>query len=338
MALTISHSRPTLDASDIKAVTKVLQSSLIAQGQTVETFEANFSKYLGCQNSAATNCGTSALHLALLSLGIKKGDEVILPSYVCSALLHAVLYTNATPRLVDVNADDFNISLEETKKKINKKTKAIIVVHSFGCPIDLKGFLKLGVPIIEDCAQSIGATYRGQKIGTFGNIGITSFYATKMLTTGEGGMVFSNNRKLISAVKDLRDYDQKPQHKLRFNYKMTDFQAALGISQLKKLPTFIQKRKQIASLYAKALGVTTNRDHIYFRYILQAQNATLAIKHLKKVGIVASKPIYKALHEYNHQKGFAVSNRLMQTNVSIPIYPSLKPQEIDYIISKMKHL
>ena len=220
----------------------------MVQGKKVLEFEAKVSRYLGVKAGVAVNSGTSALHLALLALNIGPGDEVMVPSFVCSALLNAVSYTGASARIVDVKADDFNISPVEVKKKLNKKVKAIIVPHMFGYPADLKELLSFGVPVIEDCAQSIGADYRGRKAGSFGVLSICSFYATKVMTTGEGGMVLSNQTKILDRIRDLRQYDHALNFQTRYNYKMTDFQAALGLSQLQRLPEFIKRRKQIAQI------------------------------------------------------------------------------------------
>ena len=341
----ISHSKPTIDAKDAKVVADVIRSGQLAQGVKVAEFEKKLRRFICAHGAVATSSGTAALHLGLRSLGVGKGDEVIIPTYVCTALLNAVMYTGARPRLADVNEDDYNISIGDVAKKINKKTKAIIVPHMFGQPADINELLKFKIPLIEDCAQSVGALYKGKPVGSFGILSIFSFYATKILTTGEGGMVVSKNNALLRKVRDLRDYDNKNDYKVRFNCKMTDFQAALGIHQLRKLKTFIARRKKIAKIYNKELSdigielslASRGQDHIYFRYIIKVKkNRTKLIKSLKKKGISCTSPVYKPLHRYLKMKGFPVADKLMKQAVSIPIYPLLRDKEIKYIISEIK--
>lgn len=332
----IPHSKPSIDADDIRAVSRVLQGGYLAQGQKVLEFEDGMGRYLGVHGAVAVNSGTSALHLALLALNIGPKDEVIVPSYVCTALLNAISYTGARPRIADVKADDFNISPVDVKRKLSKKVKAIIVAHMFGCPADLKELLSLGVPVIEDCAQSVGAGYMGRKAGSWGLLSVCSFYATKVMTTGEGGMVLSNQVKLLDRVRDLRQYDRALDPRTKYNYKMTDFQAALGLSQLKKLPQWIRRRKQIARLYDSAFAgagmmipsVEADRDAIYYRYVVKTGKARSLVRHLKKQGIEAAFPVFRPLHSYVKRCPCPVADQLMDQCVSIPIYPDLKNDQI----------
>lgn len=344
----IAHSRPTLDESDYKAVMEVIRSGYISQGEKVREFEEKLSSYIGVKGGVATSSGTAALHLALLVLGIKEGDEVILPTYVCTAPLNAIYYTGAKPVIVDINEDDFNISTSEVNKRLTSRTKAIIVPHMFGQPADMDRILDIGVPVIEDCAHSIGAEYQSvgvseyRKVGSFGVFSIFSFYATKMFASGEGGMVLSDDKKLLSKIKDLKDYDEKDDFKVRFNYKMTDIEAALGLNQLKKLPSFIKKRKEIAKKYNKVfsgcrgvqLGVPTNiRESVFYRYILKVGgDIETLINKLQDGGIECRKPVYKPLHQYLGLKNFPVAERVHKSAISIPIYPSLTDEEVDFII------
>jgi len=341
----IPHSKPTIDAKDIEAVSQVLKSGALVQGKNVLEFEAKVSRYLGVKEGVAVNSGTSALHLALLSLNIGPGDEVMLPSFVCLALLNAVLYTGAKARVVDVKENDFNISPLEVRHKLNKKVKAIIVPHIFGYPADLKELLGFGVPVIEDCAQSIGADYQGRRAGSYGVLSICSFYATKVMTTGEGGMVLSNQTKILDRVRDLRQYDHASNLKARYNYKMTDFQAALGLSQLQRLPEFIKRRRQIALLYDRAFAASdfmtpvkdAYRDPIYYRYVIKIKNkAKFFMEQLIKKGIGASAPVFKPLHQYLQGSRCPVADRLMDQCVSIPIYPGLTNGQIGQICNALK--
>ena len=336
----IPHSKPSLNTKDITVVGNVLKTGALVQGKQVLEFEDKASRYLDVKAGVAVNSGTSALHLALLALNIGSKDEVMMPSFVCSALLNAVYYTGAKARVVDVKADDFNISSAEVKKHLNKKVKAIIVPHMFGYPADLKELASFGIPIIEDCAQCIGADYMGRRAGSFGMLSICSFYATKVMTTGEGGMVFSNQTKILDRIRDLREYDHVLNFKTRYNYKMTDFQAALGLSQLQRLPEFIKRRRQIAQIYDRAFAEgglilppkNTGRAAIYYRYVIKSKNrAGHFIGRLNKKGIGASAPVLKPLHHYIQGSQCPVADQLMDQCVSIPIYPDLTDHQIRQI-------
>ena len=342
----ISHSKPTLDQDDYQEVMDVLKSGHLVQGEKVVGFEKELSSFIGVESGVAVSSGTAALHLSLIALGVGKEDEVIIPSYVCSALLNAVLYVGAVPVLADIDRVTFNISVDDLKKKITKRTKTIIVPHMFGLPADIDEILSLGIPVIEDCAQSAGSKYKSGCTGGFGVLSIFSFYATKMLSTGEGGMVLSNDGGLIRAVRDLRDYDEKENYSVRYNYKMTDIQAALGISQLKKLTSFIERRKEIAGLYSEALqgmnfpipAVPEGREHIYYRYVVLDRNSSNFMEAMQKKGIDCKRPVYKPLHKCLGLSGFPVTDEIFQQGVSIPIYPSLSDDEVRKIIDAMKNL
>lgn len=337
----ISHSRPTLDQNDFDSVLDVLKSGHLSQGEQVARFEEALSSFVGARNGVAVSSGTAALHLSLLALGVGEGDEVIIPSYVCCALLNAVMYVNAVPVVADIDRFTFNMDADDLKKRVTQKTKAIIVPHMFGLPADIDEILSLGIPVIEDCAQSIGAKYQGRYTGSFGVCSIFSFYATKMLATGEGGMILSDDDRLAGILRDLRDYDEKTGYSVRYNYKMTDIQAALGISQLKKLPSFIQKRKEIAGRYDETLNKISfpvpaaleGRDHIYYRYVLLLDHSSGFIENMLKMGIECRKPVFKPLHEYLGLSGYPVTGEVMDRAVSIPVYPLLRDEEVRKIVA-----
>lgn len=332
----ISHSRPTLDQDDYRHVMNVMKSGMLVQGEQVVRFEENLSSFIGVKNGVAVSSGTAAIHLSLIALGIGREDEVIIPSYVCPALLNAVMYVNAVPVIADINRSTFNIDADDLKKRITKKTKAIIVPHMFGLAAEIDRIISFGIPVIEDCAQSIGSLYQGHYTGTFGVCSIFSFYATKMLATGEGGMVLSDDDGLSRIIRELRDYDEKDLYSVRYNYKMTDIQAALGISQLKKVPSFIERRRKIADFYDGTLQKKTfsipevpgERKHIYYRYVLLLDNASGFIKEMKRKGIECKRPVFKPLHRYLGLSGYPVTEEIWNKAVSIPIYPSLSDEEL----------
>jgi dTDP-4-amino-4,6-dideoxygalactose transaminase len=342
----ITHSKIAIEEEDVVSVADVLRSGQLAQGRLVSSFEKALASFIGVNHAGAVSSGTAALHLSLISLGVSHGSEVILPSYVCTALLNAIHYVRATPVLVDIDSDTYNISAEETKKIINDKTGAIIVPHMFGLSADMDEILSLGVPVIEDCAQAVGATCSGKKVGGLGRTAIFSCYATKMLCAGEGGLVLSNDPAVIAQIKDLRDYDEKETYTVRYNYKLTDIQAALGLSQLEKLPSFIHKRKEIAKIYDNGLRgvvrkipfVPQGREHVYYRYIVLVENMTKFIEEMKKKGIECRRPVFRPLHRYLNLPGYPVTEDVLSKAVSIPIYPSLSTNEARRIVDAINEI
>lgn len=344
MSRLIPHSRPTLGQDDVRAVARVVASGMHAQGAQVRSFEEKFRKFLEVPGAVATSSGTAALHLALMALDVGRGDEVILPTYVCTALLNAVLYVGARPRLADIEEGDLNISVRDVQKKITRKTKAIIVPHMFGFPADIRAIANLGIPVIEDCAQAIGASFHGKPVGRWGAIGIFSFYATKMMSTGEGGMVVSSARRILDRVRDLRDYDEKQRYRLRFNYKMTDFQAALGVTQLAKLPAFIKRRKILADCYQNHLESSdlklpvarASAKPVFFRYVVQLDRSKDAVlKGLRQHRICCRLPVYRPLHAYLNERGFPVADSVFKRALSLPIYPSLNGKDVEWICRQL---
>jgi dTDP-4-amino-4,6-dideoxygalactose transaminase len=341
----IPHSRPTLDESDVFSVSEVIRSGRITQGELVEKFEKKVAKFIGLDGAVATNTGTSALHLSLIAVGIKKGDYVAIPSFVCAALLNAVKYVGAHPLLVDIDPETYNIDVRDLKKRIKKSTKAIILPHQFGLPADIDEILSLGIPVIEDCAQAIGAVYKGKKAGSFGRLSCFSFYATKVLSTGEGGMVASDSKNLLKKIRDLRGYDNKKNYTVRYNYKMTDIQAAMGIAQLKKLNAFLLKRVNIAKRYSSELQEFCNvpsvrykdRKHIFFRFPIQIQGSvSKALNFFSERGVTCARPVFKPIHKYLQINGFPNTDTVWNNTISIPIYPSLTDKEICKILDVLK--
>ncbi len=337
----ISHSRPYLDEEEVKSIEKVLRSGLIAQGEEVKKFEKAFCEKLGLGHGVAVSSGSAALHLALIAVGVKSGDEVIIPSYVCSALLQSVRSCGAVPVVADVDPKTGNIDPADVKKRVSPRTRALIVPHMFGFPAAIDRLLALDIPLIEDCAQAIGSTWRKKPVGSFGAAAVYSFYATKVMTTGEGGMVVSGSRQLVKQVLDLRDYDKKARDAHRFNYKMTDIQAALGLAQIRRLDFFIDRRREIARRYTdafKALDLDLppmDPGHIYFRYIIglnRRSDLKQWIQELRHYRVHCEKPVFKPIHEYLGLSGYQGTDRVHDRCISIPIYPALKDEEISRVI------
>jgi dTDP-4-amino-4,6-dideoxygalactose transaminase len=340
----VPHSRPSIDGRDIEAVVKVLGSGNISQGENIKEFERNVASFVGVKHGIAVSSGTAALHLALIGLNVGAGDEVIIPSYVCASPYMATLHAGATPRIVDVDSADFNISTKEVEKALTQKTKAIIVPHMFGTPAELDELLSIKVPIIEDCAHSLGAEYKKRKVGGFGRASICSFYATKMITTGEGGMVLTDDDELYGKISEARQYDRMSLSTVRYNYKMTDFQAALGLSQMSKLPALINRRREIAKLYNKVfseLDIAVQMTHTYkrsvfYRYVVLLENLEDTQQEIKEKGVMCEKPVLEPLHKGLSSINLFNTNYLHNHALSIPLYPSLNEQEIEYTVETLK--
>ena len=341
----IPHSRPLIDDEDVREVQRVLRSGQLAQDGEVARFESRMASFVGVRGAAAVSSGSAALHLALLSLKAGPGDEVIVPSYTCAAVLNAVLQTGAAPVVADIEPATFNLSADDAARRITPRTRAVIVPHMFGVPADLDALGALGVPLLEDLAMSLGSRRRGKRAGSFGSLAVCSFYATKMMATGEGGMVLSDDEALLAEVRDLRAMDEKEEFRVRFNCKMTDLQAALGLSQLRKLAGFVARRREIADLYGdtlRRLGLPAPHEPAecepaWYRYVLMLDgDADPFIDEMKRRGVECRRPVYKPLHRYLRLPGYETSERAWRRAVSIPLYPALTGAEIETILKALR--
>jgi perosamine synthetase len=343
----IEHSKPTIGQEEKWAVVNVIKTNYLAEGEVVKKFEEELSNYIGSKGGVATSTGTLALHLALMSLNINKCDEVIAPSYVCRSVLNAILYSGAKPIVCDVDKQVYNISFNEVKKMITKRTKAIIVPHMFGCPVEIDKFKELGIYIIEDCAHSVGSEFKRKKLGSWGDLSIFSFEGTKYIIAGEGGMVLANSGFLLDRLRKLKEPDSL-EYRVKYTYRMTDLQAAIGRTQLKKLDYFIKKRREIAKIYTRAfsnLTVELPEDsprglHIFHRYMIKIKgNINDFMERCYKKGVKVRQPVKPyPLHRYLRlpHKNFPNTEHIMKTAVSIPIYPSLINEEVKLIIDIVK--
>lgn len=340
----IPHSRPTLDGEELEAVAQALRSGQVSQGPCVERFERAMAAYLGRRGAVAVSSGTAALELALRALGVRAGDEVLMPSYVCAALWLAATRAGGEPRLVDIQPETFNLDPDLVEKAITTRTRAVVVPHLFGLPADLVRLGELGVPLIEDCAQTLGATVRGSRAGAVGRVAVCSFYATKLLCTGEGGMVLADDEEVLARARAWREYDQRPVLvRGAFNYKMTDLQAAMGLCQLERLPAFLARRASIARAYHETLAgldlaPPTTPDgwtHIYYRYVLRlpASSGTTGavtelLARLERRGVQCRRPVFRPLHRDLGLEGFPRSDQAHDRALSIPIYPGLSDADL----------
>ncbi len=330
----IAHSRPTIESDDIAAANRVLASGYLAQDREVRAFEEDVAALLHLRGGVATNSGTAALHLALLALGVGQGAEVLIPSYACAALLHAVHLAGARACLVDSVTDGVNMSVDDAARRVSPATRAIVVPHLFGTMAEVWAFRRFGIPIIENCAQALGATFQGWPAGETGDITVLSFYATKLITTGEGGMLLSRSSGLLDEARDLRDYDKRANYRLRFNYKLTDLQAAIGRTQLRKLPRFLDRRREIARSYQAELGNLTAtyapiRDgDACYRYVLAVPDPETFIRNMAATGVECARPVHRPLHELVRSNVCPNAARTYQRAASLPLYPSLTETQV----------
>jgi dTDP-4-amino-4,6-dideoxygalactose transaminase len=217
----------------------------------------------------------------------------------------------ARPLLIDVDPATYNMDPDDLRKRLRARTKAIILPHMFGLAAEVEDIVGHGIPVIEDCAMSLGAQRRGTPAGGVGTLAVVSFYATKMIAAGEGGMVLGNRKALLREARDLRSYDGHRRHRSRFNYKMTELQAAMGRAQLARLPNFIRRRRALASRYQRALAggpwelPTSALHHIYYRFVIQVHGrARRFLSRLDDLGVEARRPVFKPLHRYLERNGF----------------------------------
>jgi len=356
----IPLNRPTITTRDIEHIKSSVGSDLFSD-KFVKEFESKFANYIGKKYAVTTNSGTAALHLALLALGIKEGQEVICPSYTCVSILNAINYLNAKVKLVDCNFDikngNFNISIEDLRNKVTEETKAIIVPYVFGYPAEIDKIVALGVPVIEDITQSVGGSYLGKKLGSFGVISISSLHHSKMAATGEGGILLTDSKEILERVNFLGDYavtvisqrlSEPSDYHVQYNYKMSDLSAILGVSQLEQVPQFIERRREIAQIYTNGLkdvvGINipdSPKDHIFWRYPVETKkDPREIIKKALGCGIELGRGGYPLLHQYLKldTKDFPNTERTITSLFVLPAYPSLTNEEIEYVIKTLKEI
>lgn len=366
--MNIKFSKLNISNKDISSVSKIFKSGWLTHGKYTKLFESEIKKITKAKYATTVSSCTAGLHLSCIAAGFGSGDEVIVPSQTHTATAHAVEYTGAKAILTDTEHLTGNITLKEIKKKITKKTKGIIVVHmaGFACNMtSISNFCKKNkIILIEDCAHAVGTKWKNTHVGNFGISGSFSFYPTKQITTGEGGAVFTNNLKIFEKIKKLKafgidkdikerkkpgDYDVKG---LGYNYRMTDFQAALGYFQLKEYNKNLKRRHQIAQRYIANLSKLNNieflqfdKNNSYFIFQIFSKKRDKILSDFKKSNIGFSihykTPLnkmsyYKKKYKLNN-KNFYHSNKYSDTNISLPNYPKLSNKEIDYICEVIKN-
>ena len=356
----ISVAAPLLDGNELAYVTDCIKTNWISsQGKYVRKFEDLFANYHEQRASLAVSNGTVALHLALVALGIGEGDEVIVPDLTFAASVNAIIYTGATPVLVDVEADTWNIDIEKAAKLITPKTRAIMPVHLFGHPCDMDAISDLAnkhnLLIIEDCAEALGSLFHGKPVGVFGDVATFSFYGNKTITTGEGGMVVFKDPNIAEYASVLRDHGMEKTKRywhayVGFNYRLTNIQAAIGVAQFERLPEFVITKRKLAAVYNQCIGKMpylktpverNNCLNSYWLYtFLVDKNAPFTrdelIEYLNSCGI-ESRPVFYPMHLMPPYESFGNKSQLLSSSdisssgISLPSASSLTNEEQLYV-------
>lgn len=342
----------------------VLSGWISSAGKYIPEFEERFAEYCNTKYGIATSSGTTALHLALLGLGIGPGDEVIVPNFTFIATANAVTYTGAKAIFADIEKDTWNINPQKIESLITKKTKAIMPVHIFGHPCDMDAIMKLAKKhnlfVVEDAAQAHGAEYKGRKVGGIGNIGCFSFYGNKIITTGEGGMVVTNDKAIADKVKILRDHGMDPNHKyshpyLGYNYRITNMQAGIGVAQMKKIEKIIQRKREIASLYNSGLknihGITLPPQkkwakNVYWLYSILINEKEIKISRdelINKLSLkkIDARPFFVALNKqiiYLRDESLPISEEISKFGLSLPSSVNITNETIKHVIDSVKEI
>lgn len=369
----IPYGTQWIDDNDIKEVVKVLRSDWITTGPKIKEFEDALCSYIGCGHCVVVNSGTSALDIAVQALELPKGSEVITTPFTFVATSNAVIYNGLKPVFADICNDTFNIDPEDIRRKITKDTKAIIYVDYAGQPCDIKAIREIAdefdLYLIEDACHAIGAEYGGRKVGNFADLTVFSFHPVKHITTGEGGAVVTNNKNMFDKLSILRNHGIDKDVQDRFgpnaswaydmkylgrNYRITDFQAALGISQLKKLDKFIDERSKRAEVYNESfknnslITLPTTKEgvknalHLYTILLDKKLDRDFFFNNMRNnnVGVnVHYIPIYRFTYYRNHFNinfnDFPVTENIFKRCVTLPLYPKLSSQNQDYTIGKI---
>jgi len=373
--LHVPFHRSEMGDEEVQAVTDVIRSGWLTTGEKTAQFEREFAEYVGAANAIAVSSCTAALHLSLDAIGLRPGDEVLVPTNTFTATAEAVTYMGARPVLVDIDSRTLNIGSEDAEQKITPRTRAIIPVHVSGLPCDLDEIHALAethsLRVIEDAAHALPSSYRGRRIGAISEFTAFSFYATKTLNTGEGGMVTTANETYARRIRAMRLHgisrDQNPhcepdswRYEVRetgYKYNLTDLQSALGLVQLAKCDAMFQARRQIAETYNSAFRsvealetppAQPDRESSWHLYVLRLQTGLMRISRDKFIQELAERGVHASVHfiplhlqpayqkRYGYSEGdLPVAEREYRRYISLPIYPTMNEAEIQHVISSI---
>jgi len=366
----IPFSRPCFSDEDLDEITSrirdVLRSGWLTSGPIVDEFEEKFAEFVGTEYAVALNSCTAALHSILLALGIGKGDEVIVPSNTFVATANAALYVGAKPVFADSDPETFNVSPTDIERKISETTRAVIVVHLGGNPCDMNEISEIceenGLILIEDCAHAHGAKYKGRSCGMLGNVAAFSFYPTKIMTTGEGGMITTNNKELAEKIRSIRNhgrasYGPSENVDLGFNFRMSDINACVGLTQLKRLPEYLKNRNALAKVYDEKLSeiswltpqkVDEGNFSSHYVYIVKVQKDSpitrdRLMSQLQEKGVGTSilynpvhlQPLY--VRKFGFHRGLLpIAEELGEETLALPMYSDMLFDDQDYVVNSIK--
>jgi perosamine synthetase len=369
----LPYGHQLIDDEDIAAVTEVLKSDWVTQGPKVDEFETKVAEYCGAKYAVAVSSGTAALHSACAVAGISEGDEAITTPITFAATANAIIYCSGKPEFADIKEDTLNIDPDEIRRRISPRTKALLPVDFAGHPADLDEIGRIaeekGLVMIEDASHALGAEYKGQKIGSLADMTIFSFHPVKHITTGEGGMILTDNKEFYDKLKIFRHHGivkNNPSggswyyeiYNPGYNFRLTDFQCALGISQLKKLGRFIQRRREIAAKYNEAFAdmeevITPLEDKnvktVYHIYVIQLQTELLKVRRKEVYEALRAENIgvnvhYMPLHLHPFyqracgcKKGdYPKAERYYDRAITLPIFPKMSDQDVRDVIKAME--
>ncbi len=353
-----------------KAVEKVLNNSYLSLGKKYLEFEKIMARFSSVKYAIAVNSGTSGLHLIIRALGIGEGDEVITTPFSFIASSNCILYEKAKPVFVDIDEKTFNINVSKIEEKITKKTKAILAVDVFSQPADWNELEKIAkkynLLLIEDSAEALGSEYKGKKCGSFGDAAIFAFYPNKQITTGEGGMILTNNRKIYNLCRSMANQGRRIKNgkwlehiMLGYNYRLDEMSCALGIAQMERIQEILEKRKKVADLYNKKLKSVKGLETLYikpgnkiswFVYVVKLSETLIGkrdeiIKRMAKRGIQCGN-YFQSIHlqsfyrkEFSYKIGdFPVAENLSKRTLALPFFNNLTEKEIDFVVRSLKEI
>lgn len=361
MALFIPISQPSIGEKEISYVTDAIRSGWVSSlGPYIEDFERRFAEFSGAQYALTASNGTAALHLALLAAGIKAGDEVIVPDLTFIATANAVAYIGALPILADIDPETLCLSPEAVERAITPRTRAVIPVHLYGHPADMDAINAIAsqhnLVVIEDAAEAHGAEYKGKRVGSLGRCGVFSFYGNKVITSGEGGMLTTDDETLYHTAKRLRDHAMSPikrywHEEIGYNYRMTNLQAALGVAQLERVDEFIARRSEIMNWYRSGLGhradLRLNREaswakNAYWMVCLEIDGMTETSRQrlmdsLRARG-VDSRPYFYPVSDMPMYPNAdtPVAHRISPTGINLPSFVDLTRDDVDFICCQVE--
>jgi len=365
----IPLSNPDITQKEIESVVAVLKTPDLSLGPKLPEFEIKFAEYIGSKHAVAVNSGTSALHLCMRALNINDGDEVITTPFSFISSANSILFERAKPVFVDIREDTLNINESIIEENITDRTRAILPVHVFGYPCDMAKIIELAgkreLPVVEDACEAIGASIDGKKAGNYGACSVFAFYPNKQMTTGEGGMIVTDNDGIAAVAKSLRNQGRDDgmgwlaHNRLGYNYRLSDINCALGIAQLQRIETILAKRAKVASLYAAQLadvkGVllpakdASNTERSWFVYVIRLSDdftegqRNKVIAKLRDNGIgcncyfppIHLQPFY--VKQFGFKKGdFPMTEKVAERTIALPFFNNLSEEQVNYVVENLK--